>query len=80
MIKSDLIKRLNIIEGHINGIKKMIEDERDCKEIITQMKAVRSSLDKVQILIAKEYAIKCLNKDGVNLEEKLNDVISLIAK
>ncbi len=80
MIKEDLIKRLNIIEGHINGIKKMIDDERDCKDIITQTKAVRSSLDKVQTLIVKQYAIKCLQKDDIDLEEKLNNIISLIAK
>ncbi len=80
MIKEDLLKRLNIIEGHINGIKKMVNDERDCKEIITQTKAVRSSLDKVQFLIAKEYALKCLTNDDINLEEKLSDIISLIAK
>ncbi len=80
MIKKDLIKRLNIIEGHINGIKKMIDDERDCRDIITQTKAVKSSLNKVETMIIKKYAIKCLQKDDVDIEEKLSEIISLITK
>lgn len=51
----DKIKnRVKRTRGQIDGILKMMEDERECEEVLTQLSAVRSSLDKVMALIASE--------------------------
>ncbi len=80
MIKKKIINRLSIIQGHLGGIKKMIEEDRDCNEIITQTKAVKSSLSNVENMILETYAIKCMeNKEG-NTEEKIREIVKMILK
>ena len=52
---ADKIKnRVKRTRGQIDGILKMMEDERECEEVLNQLSAVRSSLDKVMALIASE--------------------------
>ena len=43
--KAQLLKRLNRVEGQVRGIAKMIEDDRYCVDVLTQVAAVRSALD-----------------------------------
>ena len=45
--KDMLIKRLNRIEGQVKGIQKMVDEERYCIDILTQISAVRSAINKV---------------------------------
>ena len=54
MTKSKYITRLKRSEGQLRGIQKMIEEERDCVDILTQLTAVRSSVDRVIELIITE--------------------------
>lgn len=49
-----LKNRIKRTRGQIDGILKMMDDERDCEEVLNQLSAVRSSLDKVMALIASE--------------------------
>jgi DNA-binding FrmR family transcriptional regulator len=49
-LKKNLIQRLNRIEGQIRGIKKMLEEERECSRILEQLSSVRASLDSVGLL------------------------------
>ncbi|ACR79110.1 MULTISPECIES: metal-sensitive transcriptional regulator [Kosmotoga] len=58
--KDDLIKRLRRIEGQIRGLQRMIEEDRNCPDIMTQVSAVMSALSKVSEMIAKGYAHQCL--------------------
>ncbi|HCX64159.1 MAG TPA: hypothetical protein DHN33_02975, partial [Eubacteriaceae bacterium] len=43
--KKKILVRLSKIEGQIKGIRKMIENDDDCKDVLTQLSAVRSALD-----------------------------------
>ncbi|MFZ9170072.1 MAG: metal-sensitive transcriptional regulator, partial [Ilumatobacteraceae bacterium] len=43
-VKSELVTRLNRIEGQIRGIEKMLEDERECRDIVTQIAAATKAL------------------------------------
>ena len=45
--KDMLIKRLNRIEGQVKGIQKMVDEERYCIDILTQISAIRSAINKV---------------------------------
>ena len=44
-VKSELVTRLNRIEGQIRGIEKMLEDERECRDIVTQIAAATKALE-----------------------------------
>lgn len=70
MENSKYITRLKRSEGQLRGIQKMIEEDRDCIDIITQLSAVRSSVDRVIELLITENLIECINKPLQNPDEQ----------
>lgn len=61
MIKhEDAIQRLRSIEGHIRGIKRMVEDDKYCIDVIRQIQAVQAALNKVNTLILEGHLNSCL--------------------
>ena len=57
---TDQLKRLNRIEGQVRGISKMIEDERYCIDILTQMKAIKSAMASVESKIIEQHLSHCV--------------------
>ena len=57
--KADLLKRIRRIEGQARGIAKMIEEDRDCGEILQQLAAVRSAAHKATVALVRSYAAEC---------------------
>jgi DNA-binding FrmR family transcriptional regulator len=64
-----IVNRLSRIEGHIRSIKKMVEDERDCADVLIQVSAVRSALDKVGRVVLEDHLESCLFHVGVVPED-----------
>jgi DNA-binding FrmR family transcriptional regulator len=58
--KDDLTKRLHRIAGQVNGVERMVEDERYCIEILTQISAIRSALDRVALAVLDDHARHCV--------------------
>jgi protein of hypothetical function DUF156 len=83
MTKSKYITRLKRSEGQLRGIQKMIEEERDCVDILTQLTAVRSSVDRVIELIITENLTDCINdplEDPQAQKERLEKVVQYLIK
>lgn len=59
----DVINRLSRAEGHIKGIKKMVEEGRECDQIIIQISAVRSALNEACKVILNEHIETCVVED-----------------
>jgi len=78
-IKKDVINRLKTIKGHINGIEKMIEEDKGCYDILIQINAIKASIEKVGTLIIEENSKVCLTKDNVTPEE-VEEIIKSIIK
>jgi DNA-binding FrmR family transcriptional regulator len=58
--KEALIKRLHRIEGQVRGIEKMVDEERYCIEVITQISAITTALDAVAFKILDEHVNHCV--------------------
>jgi DNA-binding FrmR family transcriptional regulator len=58
--KSSVLKRLKRIEGQIRGLAHMVEDERYCIEIVTQISAVGAALRGVEEEILRDHVAKCV--------------------
>jgi DNA-binding FrmR family transcriptional regulator len=58
--KPKLLNRLNRIEGQVRGIARMVEDERYCIDVLTQIQAVRAALTKVETEMLKEHLGHCI--------------------
>ena len=63
-IKTDLIIRLRRVEGQVRGVQKMVEEERDCADILQQMTAIRSAVRQASLVVAWAYAARCLAEPG----------------
>jgi len=76
-----LTTRLRRVEGQIRGIQRMIEDGRDCEDVITQLMAARAALDKAGLLIVSERVKECLRgSPDPAMEERLSRIIELFLK
>lgn len=62
--RDQLIKRLQRIEGQARGVRRMLEEDRDCQDILTQLAAIRGATHQVSMMLVKEYALNCLNDPG----------------
>ena len=58
--KQDVLKRLNYIEGHLNGIRKMVNDDQYCVDILRQTYAVRKAIEKLEMLILEDHLHSCV--------------------
>ncbi|MEL6874101.1 MAG: metal-sensitive transcriptional regulator [Pseudomonadota bacterium] len=81
----DKLNRLNRIEGQVRGITSMVEEDRYCMDILTQMQAVKSALSKVEDQILKDHAACCVAEaissgDETEQKEKFDELIELIGK
>ena len=74
----DILIRMNKIIGHTNSIKKMIEDHRDCSEILIQIAAVKSALNIAGKILLKDHISSCL-VDALQSDEvtRVNSITNL---
>jgi DNA-binding FrmR family transcriptional regulator len=62
--KADLLRRVRRIEGQARGVAKMIEEDRDCNEILQQLAAVRSAAHQATVALVRNYASQCVVSGG----------------
>jgi DNA-binding FrmR family transcriptional regulator len=58
--RQDALKRLSYIEGHVAGIRKMVEEDKYCIDILRQTHAVRKSLEKLEAVILEGHLRTCV--------------------
>ena len=59
-IKTSCQNRLNRIEGQVRGLSKMLEEDRYCIDVITQIAAVRAALDRVEEELLRDHVAHCV--------------------
>ena len=73
-----IVNRLSRAIGHLESVKSMVENGRDCTEVLIQLAAVRSALNSTAKVILKDHLEHCISEGGANTEEQLralNDAI-----
>ena len=79
----DILNRLKRTEGQLLGIQKMIEDEKECVDVITQLSAVSSSVNRIMGIIVAENLKNCLenpDSDTETQKQKIDQAVQLIVK
>jgi DNA-binding FrmR family transcriptional regulator len=59
-IRTDILKRLNYVEGHLAGIRRMVESEQYCVDILKQTYAVRRALEKLEARMLEGHLRDCV--------------------
>jgi DNA-binding FrmR family transcriptional regulator len=67
---SDVVKRLRRAEGQIRGVIAMIEDGRDCADVVTQLAAVSRALDKAGFKIIATGLRQCVENDDSSVDQE----------
>lgn len=73
--KADAIRRLNSIEGHLRGIRKMVEEDAYCIDVLKQTYAVQRAIDKFEQVVLRGHLAHCVpdgirdGRDGEGLSE-----------
>jgi CsoR family transcriptional regulator, copper-sensing transcriptional repressor len=83
--KADLQKRLARIEGQVRGIARMVEDERYCIDILTQLGAVQTALEAVGLEVLDDHVRHCVARalssgDGAEAEAKADELLAAVRR
>lgn len=80
----NLQDRLSRIEGHIRGIKRMLNDKEDCEALLVQMSAVRAALNQAIIKLLEGHMETCIadcaRRGDVEALERLKTALALVLK
>ncbi|WAL62517.1 metal-sensitive transcriptional regulator [Thermocoleostomius sinensis] len=71
-----IVNRLSRIEGHIRGIKMMVQESRACPDVLIQLAAVRGALDRVSRMILDEHLTECVARAAREgkIEEEIEEL------
>ena len=83
--KASCIKRLSRIEGQVRGLARMVEEERYCIDIVTQVSAVRAALRRVEQEILRDHVGHCVKQamrsdDRADQERKIEELMDVLAR
>ncbi|WP_409331542.1 metal-sensitive transcriptional regulator [Trujillonella humicola] len=82
--KDDYLKRLRRIEGQARGLQRMVEDEKYCIDILTQVSAMTSALQSVALGLLEEHMSHCVvaaaQAGGPEAQEKVREASAAIAR
>lgn len=83
--KSALIKRLNRVEGQVRGVTKMVEEDRYCVDVLTQIAAIQAAIDALAIQLLQNHTNGCVRSaihsgDGDAAVDELMKVVKRFAR
>jgi DNA-binding FrmR family transcriptional regulator len=81
--KDQLQKRLARIEGQVRGVSKMVDEDRYCIDVLTQINAVRAALDKVALGVLDDHARHCLLGHGggpTDPDEQVHELMGAVGR
>lgn len=80
--KDQLTKRLHRIEGQVRGIEKMVEEDRYCIDVITQISAIQAALDKVALGLLDSHAHHCVANGAAegNGDEMTTEMMAAVGR
>lgn len=78
-----ILTRLKTVRGHMAAVERMIEEEKNCDEILLQLIAIRSAIHKVSVVVAQRYANTCVIdaiENGEDSRDVMNKAIETLMK
>jgi CsoR family transcriptional regulator, copper-sensing transcriptional repressor len=84
-IKVSVEKRLSRIEGQVRGLSKMVEEDRYCIDVVTQIAAVRAALRRVEEEVLRDHVAHCVEHaistgDKADQRQKIAELMAVIGR
>ena len=79
--KDAVLKRLRRIEGQVRGVERMVEDDRYCIDVVTQVTAIQAALDKVALELLSDHAAHCVaGAESGKQEERTEELMGAVKR
>ncbi len=79
--KDKLLKRLSRIEGQVRGVSRMVEEERYCIDVLTQISAIEAALEKVALGLIDDHTRHCVvEAEGGERAEKVDELMAALGR
>ena len=82
-LRDNLYRRLQRLEGQVRGVCRMLDEERDCQDLLTQLAAIRGAAHQISLLLVENYALHCVNdttEDRESVNEAITKLVSTLGK
>jgi DNA-binding FrmR family transcriptional regulator len=77
--KEQLLARLGRIEGQVRGVTRMVEEERYCIEVLTQISAAQKALDRVAMGLVSDHTRECvIGAEGTERSERTEELLDAL--
>ncbi|MET3355171.1 metal-sensitive transcriptional regulator [Xanthobacter autotrophicus] len=83
--KEQVLKRLSRIEGQVRGVSRMVEEDRYCIDVLTQVSAVRAALKRVEEEVLRDHVAHCVEHairsgDAEDQRQKVKELMDVIVR
>ena len=83
--KTSLTKRLNRIEGQVRGVSRMVEEDRYCIDVMTQLAAIRAAVRRVEEEVLRDHVAHCVEHaissgDAAEQRRKIAEIIDVMGR
>ena len=84
-VNAEALRRLKNIEGQVRGLQRMVEEEKYCIDIVTQLSAVRAALNQVGLLVLRRHVEHCVTDavkslDRMKGKEIIDELMAVLSK
>jgi DNA-binding FrmR family transcriptional regulator len=75
-------KRLQRLEGQVRGVRRMLDEDRDCPDVLTQLAAIRGAAQQISLLLVESYAVECVNnpESHTSTDEAISKMVNILGK
>ena len=77
--KDNLLRRLARVEGQVRGVSRMVDEDRYCIDVLTQINAVRAALDKIALGLVDDHVRHCL-RDPDRADERTDELMNAVGR
>lgn len=81
--REEILSRLRKIEGQVRGIQRMVSEDTYCIDILTQISAVRSGIDKVGVRVMRDHVSGCLGdavRSKSSPDEQIDEIVKVVER
>jgi DNA-binding FrmR family transcriptional regulator len=78
--KEELLKRLARVEGQVRGVSRMVDEERYCIDVLTQIEAVQAALNKIALGLVDDHVRHCMRGGEGASEEQVQELMGAVGR
>ncbi len=81
-MQKNIETRLQRLEGQVRGVRRMLSEDRDCPDVLTQLSAIRGAAYQISLLLVENYALECIShpEEYGSSDEAISKLVSTLGK